>query len=358
MTRSKDTMSDEVGVVSNTPDEHAVTDALLEVTDLRVSFNTDEGLARSVDGLTFSVRAGETLGIVGESGSGKSVTSMAVLGLLPDAATVTGSIRFRGQELLGLPEGRLREIRGNRIAMVFQDALAALNPAHTVGAQLAEAVRVHDKSLNRGGLRARAIELLDLVGIPSPDKRVDEYPHQFSGGMRQRAMIAMSVANDPEILIADEPTTALDVTVQAQILEVLRRIQERTRTAILLITHDLGVVAGLADRVMVMYAGAKVEEAPVEPIFYNTAHPYTRGLLESLPRLDRRKDRARLHFIPGRPPNPAALPPGCRFTPRCAHVQAGLCDVGPVPSVEITPVHSAACLRIEEIRRETSKERQ
>jgi oligopeptide/dipeptide ABC transporter ATP-binding protein len=328
----------------------AMTDPVLEVTDLRIGFATDEGYAVAVDGLSFTLHAGETLGIVGESGSGKSITSMALLGLLPKRATVTGSILFHGVELVGMAEKRLEGIRGNRIAMIFQDALAALNPVLTVGAQLEEAVRVHDGSASRKQLRARAIELLDIVGIPSPPERVDQYPHQFSGGMRQRVMIAMSMANDPEVIIADEPTTALDVTVQAQILDVLRRIQQRTRAAVLLITHDLGVVAGLADRVMVMYAGMKMEEADIEPIFYETAHPYTRGLLDSLPRLDKRSDGTRLAYIPGRPPSPAALPPGCRFEPRCPHAVAGVCDVAPVAPIALAPGHSAACLRLDEIR--------
>ncbi|QHC61201.1 ABC transporter ATP-binding protein [Rathayibacter sp. VKM Ac-2760] len=323
---------------------------LLEVSGLTVVFDTDGGPATAVDDLSFTLHEGETLGIVGESGSGKSVTSMAVLGLLPKKATVTGSIRFRGRELVGMPEGQLREMRGNRVAMIFQDALASLNPVLTVGAQLEEAVRVHDSTVSKAALKARAVELLDIVGIPSPTQRVDQYPHEFSGGMRQRVMIAMSVANDPDVLIADEPTTALDVTVQAQILDVLRRIQERTRAAVLLITHDLGVVAGLADRVLVMYSGRTMEEADVEPIFYETVHPYTRGLLDSLPTLDRRTDDARLTFIPGRPPSTTALPPGCRFAPRCPHAVTGVCDVAPVAPRRLTATHSAACLRIDEIR--------
>lgn len=319
---------------------------ILRVDDLRVTFRTDEGAAVAVDGLSFEVRPGETVGVVGESGSGKSATAMAMLGLLPDWATVTGSIVYRGQELVGASERTLRALRGNRIAMVFQDALAALNPSHTVGKQLSEAVRVHHRDVDRQALRARAIELLEIVGIPSAEQRVDEYPHQFSGGMRQRVMIAMSIANDPDIIIADEPTTALDVTVQAQVLEVLKQVQQRTRAAVLLITHDLGVVAGLADRVVVMYAGAKVEEAPVEPLFYASAHPYTQGLLHSLPRLDD-EDGGRLRHIPGRPPNPTALPSGCRFFPRCDYALAGTCDTETIPLIEISPDHAAACVRTE-----------
>ena len=323
------------------------TPALLEVEDLHVEFPTSDGMAVAVDGMSFAVEAGRTLGIVGESGSGKSVTSLAILGLLPPNAVIRGSIRLAGRELLGLPDARLREIRGREIAMVFQDALAALNPVMTVGAQLAEAVRVHDSSRSSRQLRERAIELLDLVGIPSPAERVDQYPHQFSGGMRQRVMIAMAIANDPAVLIADEATTALDVTVQAQVLDVLRRIQERTNTAVLLITHDLGVVAGLADRVAVVYAGAMVEDAPVDDIFHHPSHPYTRGLLAALPRLDRRTGS--LRPIPGSPPSQLELPTGCRFHPRCPWARPGLCDVESPPPLLVGPDHRSACLLADEL---------
>ena len=242
----------------------------------------------AVDDVSFDVREAETLGIVGESGSGKSVTSMSILGLLPKSANISGAINFRGTELLDLNEKQLRDVRGAKIAMIFQDALAALNPVFTVGDQIAEAIEVHDEKIDKRELHDRVVELLDIVGIPEPGKRVDQYPHEYSGGMRQRAMIAMSIANEPDLLIADEPTTALDVTIQAQVLEVLERIQDRTRSSMLLITHDLGVVAGIADRVMVMYAGRQVELGTVDEIFYSPGHPYTRGLLASLPRLDRR----------------------------------------------------------------------
>jgi oligopeptide/dipeptide ABC transporter ATP-binding protein len=315
---------------------------ILEVRDLTVHFPSDDGLVKAVDGITFDVLANETLGIVGESGSGKSVTSMAILGLLPKTATITGSVRFRGRELLGLRERELQPLRGESISMVFQDALAALNPVFTVGSQIAEAITVHQETKDKE-LRARVIELLDLVGIPNPNERADQYPHEFSGGMRQRAMIAMSIANEPDVLIADEPTTALDVTIQAQVLEVLERIQERTSSSILLITHDLGVVAGTADRVMVMYAGREAEVGTIDDIFYNPRHPYTRGLLASLPRVDgRRGDR--LHRIVGQPPSLIVLPTGCAFHPRCNEARVpGPCNEERPELRVLQEAHSSAC---------------
>jgi oligopeptide/dipeptide ABC transporter ATP-binding protein len=345
---------------------------LLEVSELSVSFPTDAGLARAIEGVSFVLREGETVGIVGESGSGKSMTAMAIMGLLPKKAVVTGSIRFRGQELVGMSDAALREIRGKDIAVVFQDALTALNPVMRVGEQLIEAVRVHRPDTTTAERKARAIELLDVVGIPSPELRVDRYPHEFSGGMRQRVMIAMSIANEPDLLIADEPTTALDVTVQAQVLEVLREVQRRTGTTVLLITHDLGVVAGTADRVLVMYAGGVVETADVDPLFYKTAHPYTAGLLASLPRIDRRASRdERLYQIAGQPPVATAWPSGCRFAPRCAHAVAGLCDAAVPPAVPVgvgaadggaadvdgpmaSGIHTAACVRLGEWQKEAA----
>jgi oligopeptide/dipeptide ABC transporter ATP-binding protein len=329
-----------------------VTAPVLEVIDLRVTFPQDGADAVTVDGLSFAVHEGETLGIVGESGSGKSMTSMALMGLLPPAARITGSIRFRGTELIGASERDLREIRGNDIAMVFQDALAALNPVMTVGDQLVEAMRVHGSTASRTDQRRRAVELLDMVGIPSPERRVDQYPHEFSGGMRQRVMIAMAVTNEPSLLIADEPTTALDVTVQAQILEVLREVQARTGATMLLITHDLGVVAGVADRVLVMYAGNLVEDGPVDSVFYETSHPYTSGLLASLPVMHRRSKGERLFQIGGQPPAPDALPPGCRFAPRCVHVVPGRCDTSVPEAVTVGPDHLAACIRTHELKDE------
>ena len=294
---------------------------ILSVRDLKVRFDTDDGEVKAVDGVSFDVFPREVLGIVGESGSGKSVTSMAILGLLPARAKITGQVLYQGRDLLTTPENDMRHLRGGRLAMVFQDALAALNPVFRVGDQVTEAVHVHQPGLSKPALRERAIELLDLVGIPNPKSRVDQYPHEYSGGMRQRAMIAMAIANDPDLLIADEPTTALDVTIQAQVLDVLERIQERTHSAIVLITHDLGVVAGMADRVLVMYAGKPVEIGEVDQIYYGPRHPYTLGLLMSLPRLDMGDKSERLNRIVGQPPSLIFVPPGCAFHPRCGFAQ-------------------------------------
>jgi peptide/nickel transport system ATP-binding protein len=324
------------------PEGSAWTGAVLEVRDLEVTFKTDDGDVRAVAGVSFDVNAHETLGIVGESGSGKSVTSMAILGLLPNNAKITGSVKLRGRELLGLNESAMRPLRGENIAMVFQDALASLNPVFRVGDQIAEAIKVHH-DVPAKELRARVIELLDIVGIPTPDRRVDQYPHEFSGGMRQRAMIAMSIANEPEVLIADEPTTALDVTIQAQVLEVMERIQDRTKSSILLITHDLGVVAGTADRVMVMYAGRGVEVGSVDDLFYNPRHPYTRGLLASLPRVDGTRGE-RLNRIVGQPPSLIVLPSGCAFHPRCNDALVpGICNTERPELHTIEGAHTAAC---------------
>ena len=322
---------------------------ILQVRDLRVQFPIEDTMVTAVDGVTFDVDANETLGIVGESGSGKSVTSMAILGLLPTTAQVNGSILFRGRELIGLKEKELQPLRGRRIAMVFQDALAALNPVHRVGAQIAESIKVHAHDISKTDLRARVVELLDVVGIPDPAARADQFPHEFSGGMRQRAMIAMSIANEPDLLIADEPTTALDVTIQAQVLEVLERIQDRTSSSIMLITHDLGVVAGVADRVLVMYAGRVCEVADVESVFYEPRHPYTQGLLGSLPRLDARSDD-RLARIVGQPPSLIALPAGCAFHPRCPHALVpGRCSQEQPQLRLLGDGQQAACHRAEEI---------
>jgi len=322
---------------------------LLEVKDLSVFFRMREGEDfYAIRDLSLSIARGETLGVVGESGSGKSLTSAAIMGLLPANADVSGSIRFLGEELIGATESELRKLRGKRLAVIAQDALSALNPVHTVGKQIAEAISVHDNSLSRSELRSRAVELLDLVGISQPETRVDSYPHEFSGGMRQRALIAMSVANEPDLIIADEPTTALDVTVQAQILDVLERIQNRTRSSLMLITHDLGVIAGFANRVAVMYSGDVIEEGDVDSVFYETAHPYTRGLLASLPRLDARNRSEPLYRIPGFQPSPAQRPGGCSFHPRCSIAVAGRCDTE-IPIVHRAgPEHVARCHLVED----------
>ena len=319
-------------------------ETLLDVNDLSVFFRMREGEDfYAIRNLSLSIARGESLGVVGESGSGKSLTSAAIMGLLPANAEVSGSIRFCGEELIGAKESELRKLRGKRLAVIAQDALSALNPVQTIGKQIAEAISVHDNSLSRSELRSRAVDLLDLVGISQPKARVDNYPHEFSGGMRQRALIAMSVANEPDLIIADEPTTALDVTVQAQILDVLIRIRDRTSSSLMLITHDLGVIAGFANRVAVMYSGDVIEEGGVESVFYETAHPYTRGLLGSLPRLDARNRSEPLYRIPGFQPSPAQRPDGCSFHPRCPIAVAGMCDTE-IPVVhKAGPEHVARC---------------
>ena len=304
-----------MGTTTTTTAMTTATDTVLSVRDLTVDFPSGDGAVHAVRGVSYELYPGEVLGIVGESGSGKSVTSMAVMGLLPKTARVSGSVRFRGEELLGKSDKELTRVRGKNIAMIFQDPMTSLNPVYKIGYQLAEAVRAHN-DVTRQQARKRAIELLDLVNIPQPDKRADQYPHEFSGGMRQRVVIAIAMANDPDVIIADEPTTALDVTVQAQVLESLRSAQRETGAAMVLITHDLGVVAGQADRVLVMYAGKPVEIGTVEDIYYNPRMPYTLGLLGSLPRLDNRH-QSRLTPIQGAPPSLVNLPPGCPFTPRC-----------------------------------------
>ncbi|WP_370381302.1 dipeptide ABC transporter ATP-binding protein [Catenulispora sp. GAS73] len=319
------------------------TDAVLEVTDLRVSFPGEKGKRlEAVRGLSYQVRRGETLAIVGESGSGKSVSSMAAIGLLPTNAAVTGSVRFRGRELLGLNDKEMSRIRGAGISMVFQDPLSALTPVYRVGEAIAAAIRVHQDVSSDTATR-RAVELLELVGIPDPVRRAQAFPHEFSGGMRQRVMIAMAIANDPDVIIADEPTTALDVTVQAQILEVLATAKQATGAAIVLITHDLGVVAGFADRATVMYAGRPVETATVEELFAAPKMPYTAGLLGSLPRLDAGRG-ARLRSIPGSPPSLLELGAGCPFAARCEFV-VDVCRTAEPELVEIGPGRAAACHR-------------
>ncbi len=294
-------------------------DPYLRVDDLRVRFDTADGVVRAVDGVSFAVPRGRTLGIVGESGSGKSVTALAVLGLHdPRRGTVTGTISVGGRQLVGLGEDRVRRLRGRDVAMIFQDPLSALHPYYSVGRQIAEAYRVHHPRSGRRAARTRAVDMLDRVGIPQPARRYDQYPHEFSGGMRQRAMIAMALVNDPALVIADEPTTALDVTVQAQILDLLADLQAEFHTAIVLITHDLGVVAQVADDVLVMYAGRVVERGSVTQVLRRPQHPYTWGLLSSVPSLHGDPD-ADLVPIPGNPPSLIDLPAGCAFHPRCRY---------------------------------------
>ncbi|MFD7919273.1 dipeptide ABC transporter ATP-binding protein [Streptomyces sp. NPDC059740] len=343
-------------MTETTPDPTAASaDAaapVLEVQDLHVSFPSEAGEVHAVRGVTYAVRPGEVLGIVGESGSGKSVSSMAVLGLLPDSAEVSGSVRLGGRELLPLDDRAMSGIRGNDIGMVFQDPLSALTPVYTVGDQIVEAIRIH-QPVGKDVARKRAMELLDLVGIPDPRRRIDAFPHEFSGGMRQRAMIAMAIANDPKVIIADEPTTALDVTIQAQVLDVLKTAQEVTGAAIVMITHDLGVIAGFADRVQVMYAGRPVETGGVDDVYYRPRMPYTIGLLASVPRLDesRSGDGARQALVPveGNPPSMVDLAPGCPFAPRCP-VAVDVCrTTEPELAVAEEGDHPTACHRADEI---------
>jgi len=307
--------------------------ALLEVKDLRTSFHTDDGVVKAVDGVSFSIEKGETLGIVGESGCGKSVTCLTIMGLNPKRNTTSsGQVLWKGKELLGAKPRELREIRGDEMSMIFQDPMTSLNPVHSIGKQLVEAVQLH-RDVTKKVARARAVELLKAVGIPRAENRFDDYPHQFSGGMRQRVMIAMALVNDPDLLIADEPTTALDVTTQAQILNLMKRLQQEFGSAILMITHDLGVIAETADDVVVMYAAKVVEQAKVDDLFSRPQHPYTWGLMGSLPRLE--ADVERLTQIPGQPPSLLRPPSGCRFHPRCPYVM----DVCKTKEPLLAPTH-------------------
>jgi oligopeptide/dipeptide ABC transporter ATP-binding protein len=314
---------------------------LLEVHDLKVSFRTEDGLVQAVGGVSLSLSQGETLGIVGESGSGKSVTMMSVMRLINDPnARFEGEVLYKGHDLMTLNREQMREIRGTGIAMIFQDPMTSLNPVYRVGWQIAEQIRAHE-NVSKQAARARAIELLAAVGIPQAAERVDNYPHEFSGGMRQRVMIAMAVSCHPDILIADEPTTALDVTIQAQILSLLRKLKDEFGTAVVLITHDMGVVADMADRIAVMYAGRIVEQGSRREVFYDAQHPYTWGLLGSIARLDRPKPR-RLATIPGLPPSLLRLPEGCAFGDRCAH-RFELCDERPPLLARVDGDHLDAC---------------
>jgi len=316
---------------------------LLEIADLKVVFRGDLGRStHAVDKVDLSVMPGTTLGLVGESGCGKTVTSLAVMGLVPrTSAEISGRVRFAGVDLLDLPDRALRDLRGDRLAMVFQEPMTSLNPSYTIGEQIVEAI-VRHRGLSRRAARAHAIDMLRRVNIPAPERRIDDYPHRLSGGMRQRVMIAIALSCDPELLIADEPTTALDVTIQAQILDLLRELKASTLSAIVLITHDLGVVAEICDEVAVMYAGEIVERAPIEAIFERPGHPYTVGLIGSIPRLDRRDDR--LASVPGRVPDMTALPRGCRFASRCPFA-AEICVSAPPPLTALGSGHWTRCVR-------------
>jgi peptide/nickel transport system ATP-binding protein len=319
-----------------------VTAPLLELRKLAVSFATDDGIVRAVDGIDLALQRGRTLGLVGESGCGKSVTSLAVMGLLPpENSKVSGQVHFEGRDLLTIPTRELRDLRGARLAMIFQEPMTSLNPSFTIGNQIVEAIQRH-QGMDGAAAKARAIEVLRLVRIASPEKRFDDYPHKLSGGMRQRAMIAMALACGPQLLIADEPTTALDVTIQAQILDLMRGLRRDTGTAIILITHDLGVVAEMADDVAVMYAGQIVERAPVATLFARPEHPYTVGLLGSIPRLNEKRER--LPSIEGRVPDMTQPPPGCRFAARCPFVESACRDSIP-ELVEVAPGHLTRCRR-------------
>jgi oligopeptide/dipeptide ABC transporter ATP-binding protein len=317
--------------------------ALLEVRQLRTVFKTDDGEFPAVDGVSFEVQAGRTLAIVGESGCGKSVTSLSIMGLVPSppGRIAGGSVRFEGRELVGAPAQALQDLRGNGMAMIFQEPMSSLNPVFTIGEQIVEGLLRH-RRIGRAEAREQALAMLRKVRIPAPEQRFDEHPHQLSGGMRQRAMIAMALACEPRLLIADEPTTALDVTIQAQILALMRTLQQETGTAVILITHDLGVVAEVADEVVVMYAGRIVERAPVQALFESPQHPYTIGLLGSVPRLD--GDRTRLASIDGQVPSPLRRPPGCGFAERCPFAEPRCREAAP-ELYELAPRHEAACWR-------------
>jgi peptide/nickel transport system ATP-binding protein len=342
--------------ISHTPAErlrdaglYAPGDAVLSVRDLNVRFNSENGVVHAVRGVDFDLMPGKTLGIVGESGSGKSVTSMAIMGLLPETADISGSVRYKGKELLGLSDKAMCKHRGSDIAMVFQDPLSSLTPVYTVGTQIIEALTVHNPTMSKQAKEARAVELLRMVGIPSPKDRLKAFPHEFSGGMRQRVMIAIAIANDPRVLIADEPTTALDVTIQAQVLEVLHTAQEETGAAVVMITHDLGVVAGMADDIMVMYAGKPVETGTVEDIYYNPRMPYTMGLLGAVPRVDTANKQS-LVPIEGTPPNLTLPVTGCSFAPRCPLASDACLHGEPeLFSVPGSEDHRAACIKTDQL---------
>jgi oligopeptide/dipeptide ABC transporter ATP-binding protein len=323
---------------------------LLEVKDLHVHFATEDGLVRAVDGVTWELERGKVLGIVGESGSGKSVTAMTLMGLTRGINTrYSGEVQYKGRDLLTVPEAEMQEYRGKELGMIFQDPMTSLNPVYRIGEQIVEAILAHEK-IDKRAARRRAVELLRQVGIPNPEARVDDFPHQFSGGMRQRAMIAMALSSNPDVLIADEPTTALDVTIQAQIIELIARLKGDFNSSVILITHDLGVVAEIADEIIVMYAGRVVERAAKRDLFYDAQHPYTWGLLGSIPRLDRPR-AARLHSIEGSPPSLINLPKGCKFRPRCEHAFEKCFEEPQLANRVETPGHLDRCWLDVEVKR-------
>ena len=334
-----------------------MTEPVLAIRDLVVEFDTQDGVVHAVDGVSYEVYPGETLGVVGESGSGKSVTVLAALGLIqmPPGRIVRGQVLYKGRDIVGLPIGELRKIRNKEIAMIFQDPMTSLNPVFTVGNQIAEALLAHNDRMSRDQARAESVGLLELVGVPNPDRRFDQYPHEYSGGMRQRAMIAMAMANKPSVLIADEPTTALDVTIQAQVLEVMKVAAEETGAATIIITHDLGVVAEMADRISVMYGGKVVETGTVEDIYHAPRHPYTLGLMMSLPRIT--GEMTRLLPIPGNPPSLINRPPGCSFHPRCRMSEGReLCRTVVPGQAEVSDGHFSACHFWDEVADEVLRE--
>ena len=324
-----------------TGEENRMNEVLLEVKDLRTQFLTERGIAPAVDGISFRLEGGKTLGIVGESGSGKSVTSLSIMRLLQEPAgrIAGGQILFKGRDLVQLSEKEMRDIRGAHISMIFQEPMTALNPVYTVGQQIAEVFIVRQK-MKKKQAREKAVEMLRLVGIPSPETRVDNYPHQLSGGMRQRVVIAIALACNPELLSADEPTTALDVTIQAQILELMKELQKKLNTALIMITHDLGIISEMADDVLVMYCGQVVESGPMQQVFHHMLHPYTEGLMNSIPRLS--DDAEELNTIDGMVPSLYELPQGCRFHPRCAYARE-VCKNAQPPLVEVEPGHCSRC---------------
>jgi oligopeptide/dipeptide ABC transporter ATP-binding protein len=340
-------MSDSEARADASTPETGAEPPLLAVENLSVSFGSR---IRAVRGVNYALHRGQTLGIVGESGSGKSVTSLAIMGLLPKNARVRGSVKFKGRELLGARDKAMSRVRGKGIAMIFQDPMTSLDPVYKIGRQITETLKVHNRRLSRRAARARAVELLEIVGIPNARDRVDNFPHEFSGGMRQRVVIAIAMANNPDVIIADEPTTALDVTVQATVLEAIKAAQQETGAALVLITHDLGVIAGMVDRVLVMYGGRAVETGSVDDVFYRPRMPYTVGLLNSLPRMDT-DERVRLTPIAGSPPSLANMPPGCPFTPRCPMAIDDCSKVEPeLVETDGSEPHFAACIRSEELR--------